>query len=304
MAVVVNIGGELHPPERAAVGVFDRGFLYGDSVYETLRTYGGKVFELERHLERLRRSAASIFMRVPWDDARLRAEVERTVGEGGNAESYVRIVVTRGTGKFGLDPHNADEPLPIVIVRPLEPPPPEAYATGIALAVVGVRRNLRDALDPAAKTGNYLNSVLALREAREAGAFEAILLDAEGHVTECASANIFCVRGGFLLTPPLSVGILDGVTRALVLELAPAADVPAREAMLTPRDLITASEVFITSTTRELVPVVEIVYEGERSRIGEGRPGTVCLALLERYREQARSGAAQSAPAPLPLPVR
>jgi branched-chain amino acid aminotransferase len=293
VAVLVNIDGALLPPERATVSVFDRGFLYGDSVYETLRTYRGKVFELERHLARLRRSARLIGMDLPWDDARLRAEIERTVREAGNPESYMRVVVSRGAGRFGLDPTLADRALPIVIVRPLEAPPRESYERGVAVAIVSVRRNMREAIDPQAKTGNYLNSVLALAEARAAGAHEAILLDAEGLVAEGASSNVFCVRGGFLLTPPLSIGILDGVTRAIVLELASGpgeAHVPEREAKLKPRDLYTASEVFITSTTRELLPVVEVVYEGERHRVGDGRPGPVWRELLERFRARAAGG--------------
>lgn len=287
MGRIVNMDGRLVPPEQAFVSVFDRGFLYGDSVYEVLRTYRGEPFELDRHLDRLENSASLIGLSLPWPRARLAEEVRRALAAAGNAESYVRLVVTRGAGEIGLDPSLARGAQVIIIAKELVTPPPSAYENGVKVALVGVRRNLREAIDPAAKTGNYLNNVLAMGEAQALGAFEALMLDREGRVTEASSANVFAVRAGELLTPPLEVGILEGVTRQGVLALARELSIPLREVGLRPEDLFTADEVFITSTTRELVPVVAIVdARGERA-VGGGRPGPVSRRLLEAFRARA-----------------
>jgi branched-chain amino acid aminotransferase len=284
---IVNIDGTLVPPEQAFVSVFDRGFLYGDSVYEVIRTYRGVPFELEAHLARLERSAALIALTLPWTRERLKAEVGRTLLAAQNAESYLRVVVTRGGGEIGVDPGLARGEKVILIAKELTTPPPEAYSRGVKLALVDVRRNLREAIDPAAKTGNYLNSVLAMKQAKERGAFEALLLDREGRVTEAATANVFIVKEGALVTPPLAVGILEGLTRRRVLELAREAGLRASESDLRPADLFAADEVFITSTTRELVPVVAILEGGSERPIGDGTVGPVARRLLEDFRRRA-----------------
>ncbi|MGC4120378.1 MAG: aminotransferase class IV [Myxococcales bacterium] len=290
MGRIVNLDGNLVAPEQAVVSVFDRGFLYGDSVYEVVRTYRGVLFELGAHLERLAESARRIALELPWTVERLASEAKRTVDASGNAESYLRVVVTRGEGELGLDPALARGGRVVLIAQPLTTPPPEAYEKGVALALVGAEatgRNLREAIDPAAKTGNHLNAVLAMKAARERGAYEALLLDARGRVTEASSANVFAVRNGELLTPPLAAGILEGVTRRVVLALARATGVPAREAELWPDDLYGAEEVFITSTTRELVPVTRIAREADTKPIGDGKPGPVTLKLLAEFRRRA-----------------
>jgi branched-chain amino acid aminotransferase len=283
VATLVSLDGRLLPPARARISVFDRGFLYGDSIYEVLRTYGGEPFELEAHLRRLRRSAALIGLRLPLSMARLRARLAAALRAAGNRESYVRLIVTRGEGPIGLDPALAVHPHVIVLVRPLHPPPAEVYARGVSIRVVDVRRNLRQAIDPAAKTGNYLNNVLALREARARGGYEALMLDARGRVAEGSTSNVFAVFGRRVATPPLD-GILAGVTRDLVLKLARKLGHPAEERPLRRADLLRADELFLTSTLREVVPIARV----DGRRVGRGAPGEITRRLLEAFRERAR----------------
>jgi branched-chain amino acid aminotransferase len=297
MPTVVNIDGRIVPPAEAKVSVFDRGFLYGDSVYEVVRTYGLVPFEVEPHLRRLGGSARRTGIEVPWDEARLEAEVARTVqaSRGGDApspgaapwnvgERQARIVVTRGAGEMGLDPSLAAGPTVVVMVLPLQGPPHSAYEAGVAVWPVGDRR----AGDPSAKTGEHLFQVMAVGEARAHGAHEALLVDRAGNVTEGASSNVFAVRGGALVTPPLAARILEGVTRALVLVLAREAGLEIRERPLSLRALEEADEAFITSTVREVLPVVRVA---ERT-VGEGRPGPVTRRLHAALRARADAVAA------------
>ncbi len=305
MPTVVNLDGTLVRPSDARVSVFDRGFLYGDSVYEVIRTYGGRPFELEAHLARLRHSADRIGLAPKWDAARAAAEIARTLeaSRGGDApdpdaapwnvgERYVRLVMTRGAGEIGLDPALAVDPVALVVVQPIHGPPRRAYLDGIAAAFVGVRRASPAAIDPTAKMGAHLPNVLAVREAREQGAHEALLLDERGAVTEGSSSNVFAVRGGRVTTPPLAAGILEGVTRGIVLALARAAGLSASEARLRPGDLEGADELFITSTVREIVPVARL---GDRP-VGAGRPGPVTRRLHDAFRRRAGGPVSVSAP--------
>jgi branched-chain amino acid aminotransferase len=303
MGTAVSINGTLVAPEDARVSVFDRGFLYGDSVYEVVRTYKGVPFELEKHLARLESSAARIHMALPASLDEIRADIAAAHVASGNDDSYVRVVVTRGAGPIGLDPAMAIDPLRIVVARELSPPPPEAYADGVKIALVSVRRNLRSAIDPAAKTGNYLNSVMALAEARERGAHEAVMLDHRDYVTEGASSNVFAVMERAVLTPPLDAGILEGVTRGVVFEVARRAGLRVIELPLTEAALEHADEVFITSSIREIVPVVRV----DDRVVGSGRPGPVykrIRQLFDEYVEQyvlthrPRARSASSAGAP------
>jgi branched-chain amino acid aminotransferase len=286
MGTIVSIDGELMAPERATVSVFDQGFLHGDSVYEVLRTYRGAPFELEAHLARLQGSADRIGLSLPMPLDRIAAEVRRTIDASGNAESRARIIATRGVEQGPDLPQIPDGRL-IVIARPLVTPPLEAYEHGVKLALVGVRRDPGEAVDPMAKTGNRLNNVLAMKRARQQGAFEALMLDRDGRVTEATTANVFLVKDGELRTPPLAVGILEGVTRRVVLAVAAQVGVPAREAQMTPADLFAADELFITSTTRELVPVVTVAEGEVEHRIGSGKPGPITLKLLAAFRARA-----------------
>lgn len=268
--------------------VLDRGFLYGDSVYEVVRTYAGRPFELERHLVRMEKTAQRIDLTLPPREAILR-ELQRTLDAAGNPESYARIVITRGTGEFGLSPFLArGQSRMVVIVRPLAPPPEEQYERGLQMAIARTRRNPPQALDPALKTGNYLNNILALREAHEAGADDAILLDLAGRVTEATTSNVFFVQRGVLVTPPLVLGMLEGVTRAVFIGIARDEGFILREEPHGPEALAAADEVFMTSTLREAMPVTSLVFlesEGERVRkVGDGRPGPVAKRLRTAFR--------------------
>jgi branched-chain amino acid aminotransferase len=287
MSIRVHIGGRVCPPEEATISVFDRGFLYGDSVYETVATAHGRLFALDEHLTRLERSAARVGLRPP-----ARAEIEQaiaaTVAAAGNRESRVRVMVTRGIGQMDLDPASAEDHQLVVLVFPLNPPSGEMYARGVSVAIVSVTRNSPQAIDPAVKSGNYLNNVLALGEARRrSGAYEAILCAADGTVAEGASSNVFVVAGGFVRTPPLDVGILDGITRAKVIDLCRASRIRFEEARLSPEQLRGASEVFITSATRSVLPVTKV----DDQTIGTGLPGPVTRRLMDLFAELVRHGA-------------
>jgi len=290
MGALVNLEGRLLPPGEAFVPVLDRGFLYGDSVYEVIRTYGGVPFELGRHLDRLDRSADRIGLVLP-PRAKIVEELERTLRASGNAESYARIIVTRGEGEFGLAPRNAEGLHRLIyLVRPLEVPAPEQYERGLTMAVVRIRRNPPQALDPALKTGNYLNSVLALREAHAAGADDAIFLDLHERVTEASTSNVFFVQGGVIVTPPLALGMLEGITRAVAIEVARAEGLLVREEPHGPEALAAADEVFVTSTVREVMAVTCLLFvEGANVRrtVAEGRPGPVTRRLHEAFRKHA-----------------
>jgi branched-chain amino acid aminotransferase len=286
MSIRVHIAGKVCLPEEAKISVFDRGFLYGDSVYETIGTAYGRLFAAQDHLDRLERSATRIGLRVP-----PRAEVERaiaqTVAAAENAESRVRVILTRGAGKLDLDPASVDDTQLVVIVFPLGAPSDEMYAKGVAVAVVSITRNSPRAIDPAVKSGNYLNNVLALGEARRrSGAYEAILCDADGSVAEGSTSNIFIVVGGEVRTPPTEVGILDGITRAKVLGLCRGNAIPLREMRFRPDELRASDEAFITSATRGVLPVTRV----DERPVGAGVPGPVTRKLMALYDALARQG--------------
>ncbi|HEU4411013.1 MAG TPA: aminotransferase class IV [Polyangiaceae bacterium] len=262
METRIYVDGRVSDEAGAVVPVLDRGFLYGDSVYEVVRTAGGRPVDLAPHLDRLERSAERIGLGLP-----PRATIEGAVGEtlgaagagaGRPGEAYVRVVVTRGGGEIGLDPRLADRPRLVVIVKPLAAPRPELYEQGCEVRVVSVERTSKRALDPAIKSGNYLNNILALDQARRSDAYEAVMCDAEGRVTEGSTSNLWCVRGGVARTPPVAVGILPGITRWRLLGLARDAGIPAEEVDLYPADLHAADELFLTSSIRGVLPIGKI----------------------------------------------
>jgi branched-chain amino acid aminotransferase len=286
MTTVAVIDGKLSSAEQAVVSVFDRGFLYGDSVFETIRTYGGRPYALEEHLERLKWSAGRVFIRLPVETETLRAEVEQALGAAGNAESMIRIMVTRGRGELGLDPDLAENPTRVVIVSPLKTPPAEAYERGIGVVTFRTQR-LADATDAAgAKIANYLIAVLATREARRAGALEALIVDNHGQVVEGTSSNVFQVIDRKLSTPPEHLGILPGITRGRVLELARRLGIEVEHRALTIDELCRADEVFVSSTLREILPVVRI----DQTEISGGKPGPVTRRLLSEFRTLVGKG--------------
>jgi len=287
LGTLVHIGGRICPPDEAKVSVFDRGFLYGDSVYETVSTMYGRLFALSEHLGRLERSATRIGLRPP-----ARPTIERAIAEtvqaAANPESRVRVMLTRGVGKLDLDPASADDPQLIVVVTPFQPLPAALYQAGASAAIVSVVRDDPRAIDPAIKSGNYLNNVLALGEARRQGAHEALLCAADGTVAEGASSNVFMVKDGQVRTPGLDVGILEGITRAQVLALARGNGIPTLETRLRPAELRGADEAFITSATRGVLPVTRI----DGAVLGDGRPGPVTRRLMQLLDQLARDGVA------------
>jgi branched-chain amino acid aminotransferase len=278
---VVFVDGKQVPAADARVSVFDHGFLFGDSVYEVVRTVERKLFAFDPHMDRLEASARGIALEIPWTRAQLRQEFERAVAAvKPPADVYVRIVITRGVGELDLAPDTCSRPGLVIIAKPLPNYPRSWYEDGIALQLVGTMRNPARATNPSIKSGNYLNNVLALMEARGAGALEAAMLNERGHLTECTTSNVFLVRSGKLATPSLECGILSGITRSLVLELARRDGITLLEGELSAEDLRTADEAFITSTTKDLVPVKTV----DGSRL-ESSPGPVTRRLTQLFRE-------------------
>ena len=289
MTVKVFIDGTVRDPHDARISVFDRGFLYGDSVYEVMRTSGGHPVDFAPHLDRLERSAAALAL-IPPPRSSIAEACARTMEAAQNPESYLRIVVTRGSGEIGLDTALADTPSLIVIVKPLALPPERMYREGMALRIVEVQRIPRRAVDPAVKSGNYLNNIMALHEARRYGADEALMCNADGHVAEGSTCNVFAIRDGLVRTPDLAVGLLPGITRQRVMDLARGDGIEVAEGSLTPDDVHSADEVFVTSSIRGVVPVATI--DGEATRTPAIGPTTRrIMALYARYLDDvARNG--------------
>ncbi|MBW2458519.1 MAG: aminotransferase class IV [Deltaproteobacteria bacterium] len=275
----VLIDGVGYPPEGAKISAYDRGFLYGDSVFETVRTYGGRLFALTEHLARLVRSASQIGLRLPVSTEQLAEETERAVREGDNAESYARIMITRGSGPVDLDPMSAEQPLRVIFIAPLVTPPAAHYRDGITVHSVETVR----ASDAAgsAKLGNYLASALALRLAREAGAVEALVVNRDGVVVEGPTSNVFMVRDGALVTPPLEIGVLEGITRGIVIQLAGELGLEVRFEAYPPEQVAQSDELFLTSSLREVIPVVLV----DERQIGDGKPGPVTRSLHRAFRQ-------------------
>jgi branched-chain amino acid aminotransferase len=283
MGVLASINGHVAPPEGARISVFDNGFTFGDSVYETLRTYGGRPFALSRHLTRLRASAERLAITLPHPDAQLARWLDEVLERGANPESYIRFIVSRGVGDISYRFDRVQGPTVVIVIKPYESLPESHYAEGVATAISTVQRNPPQALDPGIKSCNLLNNILAIREAQERGAIEALMLNQHGELAEGASSNVFIVRGDTLLTPPLSAGILPGITRQVILELAATLELPAREETLRVPDLLEAQEAFLTSTLKEAAPIRTV----DGRTIGSGRPGPVTLRVLTAFREYA-----------------
>jgi branched-chain amino acid aminotransferase len=287
VSIKVSIDGDILELKEAGIPVTDRGFLYGDSIYEVVRTYGGRPFLLDEHLVRLARSANQLFIELPGGLEPIAADVEATLRAAGNPESYVRIIVTRGSGPIALDPMTAEGPRRVVIVTPLVPYPQKLYDEGAFVCLVATGRG-DSGLLVGAKSGNYLLNVLALGEARRHGAHEAILLDHRGRVTEGATSNVFMVKDGALHTPPLSAGILEGITRRQLFGLAREAGLGVIEREMEPGDLRGGEELFLTSSIREVLPITEAMdAQGERFVVGSGLPGPVTLLLRQKYLQAA-----------------
>jgi branched-chain amino acid aminotransferase len=285
MSATVSVNGRITGEREAVISVFDHGFLYGEGIYETLRTYGGTPFLYDRHLRRLRRSAELISLPLPFSDAELAADIEATMKASQvKGESYIRVLVTRGIGDLTYDPRATPKPSVVIIVKPHEDPPPHVYREGVRVVIVDVVRNHPDSVSPMIKSNNLMNSALAMQQAITRGGYEGIMRNFRGELTECAVANLFIVRNGEVLTPPLSAGILPGITREHLFEIGSRINVNIREDTLHDEDLFGADEAFLTGTTREIVPIVTV----DDRTIGSGKPGPITLRLLEAFRRSTR----------------
>ena len=281
----VYLNGTFVPRVRARVSVFDHGLLYGDGVFEGIRSYHGRIFKLHEHVDRLFESAHTIMLAIPHTKPQLAEIVKQSLRVNRLRDAYLRLVVTRGEGDLGLDPRKCKRPTVFVIADKIRLYPPSLYERGLALITVATQRNVPEALNPQIKSLNYLNNILAKIEAITAGYEEAILLSHSGYVTECTGENIFLVKGGRLLTPPPYVGVLRGITRQTVMALGHQQRLHVQEELLTRHDLFNADEVFLTGTAAEIVPVVKI----DGRVIGSGKPGPTTKKLQQAFREVTKT---------------
>lgn len=281
----VYIDGKFYDQKSAKISVFDHGLLYGDGIFEGIRAYNGRVFKLREHIDRLFASAKAILLEIPMSHAAVMKATVDTCRRNKIRDGYVRLLVTRGVGSLGLDPNRCETPSIIIIAGGIQLYPAELYQKGMAIVTVPTTRNLVNAVNPAIKSLNYLNNVLAKIEAINAGVQEAIMLNSEGYVAECTGDNLFIVKDGRIFTPPLSAGALYGITRQTVMELARESGISASETNLTRYDLFVADECFLTGTGAEIIPVTKI----DGRVIGNGRPGPVTHDLVTRYHALTRS---------------
>ncbi|MBU4319347.1 MAG: branched-chain-amino-acid transaminase [Proteobacteria bacterium] len=275
----IYIDGEYFDKDEARISVYDHGLLYGDGVFEGIRLYNGRVFKLEAHLERLWNSAKAILLAIPLSLEQMSEAVLKTIEKSGLKDGYIRLIVTRGKGDLGINPMTCPKPTVIIIVDKISLYPEENYQKGIKIITASTRRISADALDPKIKSLNYLNNVLAKLEAIHAGCLEAIMLNHEGHVAECTGDNIFHIKNGILYTPDPSCGALQGITRQAVLEAAEKIGMKSKVTRITPYDLYTADECFLTGTAAEIMPVVSI----DGRSIGNGQPGGITTDIQEAF---------------------
>ncbi|MEO0474979.1 MAG: branched-chain-amino-acid transaminase [Planctomycetota bacterium] len=287
----VWLDGQLVPAEQATVSVMDHGVLYGDGVFEGIRSYGGKILKLQTHLKRFFESAKAIRMDLPYTSDELAAAIRQTLAANDRADGYIRLAATRGVGSMGLNPFLSPTPSVFVITCELKMYPQDLYDNGMKVITSSVIRNHPAALSPRIKSNNYLNNILAKIEAIDAGCLEAVMLNHQGHVAECTGDNIFIAKHGRLYTPPLHAGILEGITRNIVIDLAKQHGIEVVDADLTKHDLYTADEMLLTGTGAEVIAVTEI----DKRKIGhgdnEGKPGPLTLKLNQTFRDMLAAGA-------------
>lgn len=284
MSPTININGEYFSKADAKISVYDHGLLYGDGVFEGLRIYAGKVFRLKQHLDRLWESALSIGLEIPISIETLERDVNDCVAKSELEEGYIRLIVTRGAGALGLDPNKCHDPQVIIIVDTITLYPDDLYKNGLDLVTAATIRNHPAALSPRIKSLNYLNNVLAKMEGLKAGCVEALMLNHKGEVAECTGDNIFIVKRGRLMTPPIEAGILEGITRNVVLELAAEAGIEAVEIPFTRHDIFIADECFLTGSAAEVIAAVRL----DDRVIGDGKPGPITTQLNEAFRKLVR----------------
>jgi len=290
MAATIYVNGRITDEREAVIPVLDHGFLYGEGVYEVMRTYQRKPFLYGAHIDRMRRSAGMINLTVPFTDAELLARIEETAAvfyesqgaAGAAAEMYIRVLLTRGVGQMTYDPAACPVPSLVIIIKPQVDPPAHAYEKGVKVILVPVVRNHPFSINPLIKSNNLLNNALASQFAARQGGFEAIMRNYRSEISECSQSNLFVVKNGEVLTPPIEAGLLAGITRAFVFDVGTACGLTVRETTLHDADLFGADEMFLTSTTREIVPIVTV----NDSQIGDGVPGAVTRRLLDEFRRQ------------------
>lgn len=284
MSRLVYVAGKLVPAEQASVSVFDHGLLYGDGVFEGIRVYGGRVFLLQEHIDRLYESALAIRLVIPISNPEMVKAVEDTVKANNITDGYVRLVVTRGAGALGLDIRRTSNPQVIVIADTITMYPEEMYRTGMKLVTAATIKNHPGALSPRVKSLNYLNNIMAKIEGTDAGTVEALMLNHNGEVAECTGDNIFIIKRGVLKTPPPEAGLLEGITRNAVMRLARGAGIPVEECVMTRHDIFTADECFLTGTAAEVIAVTSL----DGRQIGTGKPGPITEKLLDLFRKLTR----------------
>ncbi len=282
MGLKVYVNGELKEKGNACISVYDHGLLYGDGVFEGIRAYNGKIFRCKEHIDRLYDSAKGIALQIPRSKDELHNAIRQTLDANNLSDAYIRVVITRGVGTLGLDPTKCPDPQVIIITDSIALYPREMYENGLEVITVPTSRTSHSALSPKIKSLNYLNNIMAKIEAKQAGVVEAIMLNSEGYVAECTGDNLFLVRDGVLITPPPEAGILEGITRKVVMELAQSASIPVRETQLTRFDAYVSDECFLTGTAAEVIPVVKI----DSRIIGDGTPGVVTQKLLDLFRKE------------------
>ncbi|MEO8259850.1 MAG: aminotransferase class IV [Acidobacteriota bacterium] len=285
MGAIVNVNGHIADQAHATISVFDHGFLYGEGVYETMRTYHHQPFLFDRHMRRLRNSARMISLPLPFTEAEMADQIAATMAAAQlGGEAYIRVLVTRGVGDLTYDLDATPTPSVVIIIKAQIDPPPDTYQRGVRVVIVDVVRNHPGSVDPQIKSNNLMNTALAMQEAFRSGAFEGVMRNYRGEIAECTTSNLFVVRNGTALTPPLDAGLLAGITREFVFDIGAETGIPVAEATLRDDDLFGADEAFLTSTTREIVPIVTV---GDRP-IGNATPGAVTLALLQAFRRKAQ----------------
>jgi len=280
----VYINGKLYDKADAKISVYDHGLLYGDGVFEGIRIYDGKIFRLKEHVDRLFESARAIKLEIPLSPSQMIEAIQSTVTANAKKNGYIRPIVTRGAGTLGLDPRKTTDPQVIVIVDDISLYPPELYENGLELATVSTIRNHPNAVNPRIKSLNYLNNILAKIESIQAGCLEALMLNHKGEVAECSGDNIFLVKHGVLKTPPTDSGILEGITRKAVIEVARKAGIQVQEVSITRHDVYIADECFLTGTAAEVIPVVKC----DGRTIGNGKPGPVTRQIREGFVQLTR----------------
>jgi branched-chain amino acid aminotransferase len=279
MTTKINFNGEIH--DQLSISVMDHGFLFGDSVYEVVSTLNNKLCFLDEHLDRLYKSAEAIALKIPRDKEWFREQLTNTLNAAGNKESYVRIIVTRGVGEINIDPSSCEHPNIILMVMDVSEYSKSCYEKGIQVALVSIKRNPRDSLNPNIKTGNYLNNVLAKMEADKQGAQDAVMVNPWGFLTEGTTSNLFFVCEGHILTPSMDCGILSGITRQLVIQLAKENGFHVVEGKWPGEELLKADEIFLTGTLKKVMPVSHL----DGRPVGSGKPGPITLSLLRLYED-------------------